>query len=317
METELDNDNKEKPLGGSRFLSGLQAVAQAAAVFVAVVYGTGFLIVAIHHAGYGIAQFDFLKTKIISTGIVFVLLTAISVVAAFRVFHVFGLRRTTSTVIPCKPENEAYLKIIIGLSFFVVAMAVSNIVLFFFEPFGGPKPWGLLCFLVIAALYVTLTIFERKYFDNHPALFMLGDLALMILCVGVFYRFYDHPQLVLVLWLYAVGIGAVIFSKLLQSGNVKHIEWEQYFGAITAVLLTYSTLIYPHIKPSFGGGVPSPVVLYLTGKNPIFPNTDSAEVLLLDETDHGYYVLLNAQEKTAYFLRRDLVSAIHFEKKDK
>jgi len=304
-------------LSESRFVAGLEVTARAAAVFVAVVYSTGFLIVAIHHAQYGIAQFDFLKPKIISTGIVFVVLTALPTIAAFRVFHIFGLRRTSTIAsIPCKRENEVYLNIVIGCSFLLVASALNNIVLFFFEPFDSPKPWGVSCLLVIVALYVTLTVFERKYFDNHPALFMLGDVSLVLLFVVIWYRFCDHRQLVVALWLYAVGIGAVICSKLLQSENVKHIEWEQYVGIITVLLLLYSTLIYGHIKPSFGGGVPSPVVLYFTAKTPI-SNKDSADVLLLEETDHGYYILPNAQEKSAYFIRRDLVSAIHFQGKDK
>jgi hypothetical protein len=80
VETRLDSKEKP-PLSESRFVAGLEVTARAAAVFVAVVYGTGFLIVAIYHAQYGIAQFDFLKPKIVSTGIVFVLLTTLPTMA--------------------------------------------------------------------------------------------------------------------------------------------------------------------------------------------------------------------------------------------
>src|ERR1017187_5971609 len=84
------SDSKERPLSESRLVAGLEVTARAVAVFAAVVYGAGFLIVAIHHAQYGIAQFDPLKPKIFSTGIVFILLTGLTTMAAFRMFHIFG-----------------------------------------------------------------------------------------------------------------------------------------------------------------------------------------------------------------------------------
>jgi hypothetical protein len=164
-------------------------------------------------------------------------------------------------------------------------------------------------------LYATLGSFAHKHFNNHPNVLLFGVFLLMLSFVAIMYRFADHHQMALVLWLYAVGIGAVLLSRGLRPEKIKQVEWERHFPVLATALLTYATLIYGHIKPSFGGGPPSPVVLYLTAETPI-STTDSASVLLLDETDHGYYVLLNPQEKTAYFLRRDLVSAIHFQKKD-
>ena len=77
----------------SRLAAGVEMYAKASALFLAVVYGAGFLIVAVHHAQYGVAQFDPLKPKIFSTGVVFFLLVAGASIAAFRVFQIVGLRR--------------------------------------------------------------------------------------------------------------------------------------------------------------------------------------------------------------------------------
>jgi hypothetical protein len=248
---------------------------------------------------------------------VFVLLAALPTIAAFRTFQLFGLEvKNVGFGVACKPENEIYRKIIIGISFLPFAQALSLATVFLFEPGNDAKPWGFTCLLALLVLYATLGFFANKHFNDHPVFFTLGNFLLMLVLIGVWYKFFDHGQFALYLWFYGVGIGAVVLSKLLRSKNVKQVEWERQLPAIAAVFLTYSTLIYGHIKPSFGGGAPSPVVLYFTAKTPI-SSTDSADVLLLEETDHGYYILPNAQEKSAYFIRRDLVSAIHFQKKDK
>lgn len=300
----------------SRFVASLEVTARAAALFVAVVYGTGFLIISVHHAQYGIAQFDPLKPKIFSTGVVFLLLAALPIVAAFRLFRIFGLRAKAAVGIACKPENEKYLKIINGFSFLPATVILSIFVGFFFERFDDPKPWGVTYFLLVMGVYAALALFQAKYFDKHPFLFLLADFLTMALLVAVMYRFQDHHQMVLSLWFYGVGIGAVILYRYLQPERIKQFEWERHFPSIALVLLTYSTAIYGRIRPSFGGGMPTPVVFYLSAKTPIL-NSDSPEVLLLEETDHGYYILASAQEQTAYFLRRDLVVAMHFLKKGK
>jgi hypothetical protein len=301
----------------SRLATGLEITARSAGVFLAAVYATGFLIVALHHAQYGISQFDPLKPKIFSTGVVFFLLTAAPVMLAFRAFNIFGLRPKSPTfLLTCKPENATLLKLVVGFSLLPATLGLSNLFLFFFVPFDDWKPWGVTCLVVVMTGFVVIGIFETKHFDKHPLLFTVSDVTLAVLLVVVMYRFLDHHQMNFILWSYGVAIGALMLSKVLRAEEIKQFEWERQFSAIAIVLLTYSTAIYGKIKPSFGGGAPTSVVLYFSGTTPI-SNSDSADVLLLEETDHGYYVLKNAQEPTAYFLRRELVSAIHFEKQGK
>jgi hypothetical protein len=147
----------------SRFATGLEITARAAGIFLAVVYGTGFLIVAIHHAQYGIAQFDPLKPKIFSTGVVFFLLTALPAILAFRAFNIFGLRpRNPSFHLTCKPENENFLKAVVGLSLLPAMLGLSNLVLFFFEPFTDWKPWGATCLFTVLGGFVVVGICETK-----------------------------------------------------------------------------------------------------------------------------------------------------------
>src|SRR6266851_7395784 len=139
----------KQDLSESRFVASLEVTARAAALFVAVVYGTGFLIISVHHAQYGIAQFDPLKPKIFSTGVVFLLLVALPILAAFRLFRIFGLRMKAAIGIPCKPEHEWCLKAINGFSFLPATTILSLFVAFFFEPFDDPKPWGVTYYLLV------------------------------------------------------------------------------------------------------------------------------------------------------------------------
>jgi hypothetical protein len=88
-------------------------------------------------------------------------------------------------------------------------------------------------------------------------------------------------------------------------------EWEQLLPVVAGVVFVYGVYLYRYIMPYFGGGRPTPSTLYLASKVP-FSNSESSEVQFLEETSSGYYVLAPGDEKHAYFLRRDLVSAIHF-----
>src|SRR6266480_1236037 len=70
----------------SQFRSVLETVSKAGAILLAVIYAVGFLIVVLHHAQYGIAEFNPLKPKIFSAGILFALLFAVPAIAAYRFY---------------------------------------------------------------------------------------------------------------------------------------------------------------------------------------------------------------------------------------
>ncbi len=95
---------------------------------------------------------------------------------------------------------------------------------------------------------------------------------------------------------------------------MKQLEWERFAPTLLIVPLSiYATQVYGKIKPSYGGGMPTPVVLHFSGKNAMSESAE-ARALLIDETDHGYYLLRNAAEKKSYFVRRDAVIAVVFER---
>src|ERR1019366_37930 len=67
-------------------------------------------------------------------------------------------------------------------------------------------------------------------------------------------------------------------------------EWPKTLFMLLGAMFVFSSVYYPHIKSSWGGGSPVPVVIYLSKESPVRPNQQvSAE--LVDESDAGFYIL--------------------------
>jgi len=74
----------------SSITARFEFVGKFTALFIGVIYAFGFLIIAIHHAQFSIPEFDPLKPKIFSTGLIFLLFFGIPMVTAFRLFGYSG-----------------------------------------------------------------------------------------------------------------------------------------------------------------------------------------------------------------------------------
>lgn len=301
----------------SRALAELEVGVKAAAIFVAIVYAVGYSIVAIHHSMFAIAQFDPLKPKIVLTGLIFILLTAIPGIAAVRTLGLAGLTGSTGIAISAQPEHQSHLRMVLVLGFFAICTVLARYSVFLFGGFADTKPWGFSLTLGCVGLYGILGFIMRKHFDRSPRGFLL---LVFLVTAGLFtvvLRYEDRKLFGMSLWFYGIGMVTLgTYGLLSDPEQRKQFEWERHFAVLATILLLYATLIYKNIVPYFGGGMPMPARIYFSGRTP-FSNSDSADVLLLEESHDGYYVLKPGQEKTAYFLRRDSVSLIHFGKSEK
>ena len=303
-----------EPPHSSGMTSRLEFAVKFGALFVGLVYALGFLIIAIHHAQFSISQFDPLKPKIFSTGLVFILMAGAPAVFAFRTQGLLGLRASTGFVINCEPHNRDSLAIAIVAGSFFPAYGLGRYLAGTF--FGGSydfKPWGFGLFMICAGTFALAGFLMRKYFDRRPATFVLFGFLQTIGTFVVALKFDDRRMFAAGLWFFCVGLLSLYaFSVIKKRDEWRAVEWERQLPILATVLLLYSTLIYRNISSYFGGGVPVPVTMYFSPvKVPVTPS-DSAELQLMEETGNGYYVLKPGDEKHAYFLRRDLVSAIHF-----
>jgi hypothetical protein len=285
-------------------------------------YVAGYLIVTLHHSQFGIVEFSPIRPRIFSAGALFLLLLAVPFLAVSRVFHFFGLQdpkaAVSRTLFRVAPENARYLRLSIAFDFYFVCYGLSIPSLFLFPSgyleFLELGPWGWGFFLAAAILSVLANLAQRKRFDLRP----LSSTVLSLLCAVALvlqaFLYCGRSFFWLSAWYYFVGVATVLVHDIFGTADkVKIFEWERIIPSALAAVLAFATGIYGRVSPSFGGGGPTPAVFQLTAETPI-SSSRSVQVLLIDENDYGYYVERKGGSKTAYFLRRDLVSSISFTK---
>jgi hypothetical protein len=69
-------------------------LAKTGGILLGAIYVCGFVIVTLHHARFGISQFDVLRPRIIAAGVSFMLLTAVPALISLRFFGALGLTHT-------------------------------------------------------------------------------------------------------------------------------------------------------------------------------------------------------------------------------
>ena len=310
----------EHPPGGPVEATGirtnLETLARLAAVGITSVYVTGFLIITLHHAQYGIAQLNPLKPRVFSAGLLFVVLCCISVVAALGMFRIGGLWRNWLTF-RSAPANSLYARLTLGFGFYYVAWFIA-----------GMATWSLIAttksesahwygvVMSVGAVFlfnITSTQVLPQLFDKRPR---ACTLVVFLVTLTVFIsnlRFASSELFWLSVWIYITGIEGVLLYYMFEDRKFwKRAEWETaLLGFLALPLVLFATDIYGTIKFSWGGAEPVPVVLHFAEK-PLPWIGATTECQLLEETDHGYYVLLPGSQKKAYFVRRDLVKMIHF-----
>jgi hypothetical protein len=72
----------------------------------------------------------------------------------------------------------------------------------------------------------------------------------------------------------------------------------------------FSTIYYPQIQTSWGGGAPISAIIYFTKDSPLLPNRN-VSAKILDETDAGFY-LVGANDKRATFIPRSGIAMIYY-----
>lgn len=302
----------------SQFRSVLETVSKAGAVLLAVIYAVGFLIVILHHAQYGIAEFNPLKPKIFSAGILFGLLFAVPYIAAYRFY---SPRDKTSDDNSEKTKTPTWNVVSRIIDFYFFSVALAQPWMFLFRLSGSEllerTPWWAI--LAFFAIFIALISVSRKLGKKgHPRI-LLG--TSIFLAGALFFgelRYGERSVFWLALWFFVIGAGVILFRYgLVEVEKVKKWEWERLAPTFLIFPLSiYATQVYGKIRPSYGGGMPTPVILHFTSKNPLAESGDEGRLLLIEETDHGYYLLKNTTEKKSYFVRRDAVVVVVYEKAD-
>jgi len=290
----------------------LDSISKAAVVGILTLYVFGFLIVSIHNAEYGFSDVNPIKPRIMAAGTLFALF-CIYPIAVARTFFLHSLQ--------LNPVQRFSRGILASLNF-LSACIVSSVVLsklyddrstVVANPTSG---WATLVSIVaVLAVLVAwgwLMSVGWTYYEKHPFRIAIGALAMVMLFVSYLFVHSDKTILFAVaLWFFAVGVASEIVRH-----NLTHSRQQQRFTAFdllvpSVVLLTFFALkVYPRVKPSWGGGSSTSVVVYFSEASRILPS-QNLECDLLDESDNGIYIVKRGQTK-ALFIPRAALSAIYF-----
>jgi hypothetical protein len=297
-------------LGGPPSAVGptVDLISKSLAVLAIVLYACGFLITSIHEFSYGFVETNPFRPRIASAGAWFILFMAIPLAIArgmLRHRHLWGGKG--------KWWHNA------GAILFAYYLACSFFSPAFFWMFdfyihlpGALPPsevWKVALVLVALLVLVVLCIWKRVpwYVSGVASVLLVGSYTLYA-ASDLFSLGHFRPSAIW-LWFFAIGIVA-LFEMRVRSWKPRLGDWTQTVFLMLGALLIFASYYYPHIKSSWGGGVPIPITIYFTKDSTIMPN-QSVGAFLIDESDAGLYVV-GKSDKKATFIPRSAVGMVYY-----
>jgi hypothetical protein len=297
----------------------LETFARAGAVLFGAAYVAGFVIVTLHHARFGVLQFDLLRPRVLAAGVVFLVFVSVPVYVAFYFFNVSWLRHA-SKAYSDKPEHQPLLNVCAGC-----LVCDSCWLIVWFSPFQSIAAADILTSVPLTSLAVglvglslTVTLITQRQFQRAPR---LCTLSMCLTTVGIYVvaAIFFPAVWVLAFWFSAVGLVAVFAYYVSRDREfLRGFRWDVEVMLIGTVLtLGYARFIYGGIGVAYGGGLPAPVTVHFTNDNPI-TQSKRLQAQMIDETDKGYYLLIKRDDgESAVFFSREQVCGIDFNPKQK
>jgi hypothetical protein len=272
------------------------------------------MVVSAHQATYGIVQQSLLRPRMLSAGILFLLFCGIPLLLASRSFGYLGLKPSfEGLAVAGDVKTEWYVGVLRCFDLAFSAGIFGSFSSVFFESvLPSWRDWtflGVMLFLVAA--YRLLS----SRFQNQPG----RATALAFLCILVFVfsviAFTDRLLTLRALWFLGVGLWfAWMLSSTRPEQPGRQVFLDLAFFQAFAVIALFATLVFPEIRSSLGGGMPSPIIIQFKQDSPFSQQLEKS-AWLIDESDRGIYVVLAKTDRTAIFVPRESISAIYFGKK--
>ena len=296
--------------------SRIPVLAQLTGVFAVVTYGAGFLILSLHHASFGISQFNLLRPKIISAGVLFFVLAALAAIETTQafVFHL-GIDKLPETHNASVPPRRD-VRWVYSLALLLSALIISALLL---RQFLGDSPpgdalysWALGGVVPSAAAFAVIPfviIRNRKWELAACVVVVVLSAVWMAYCI---YRTRDTTFSILVVWFLLCSYDFYLVRGALKDiRQLPNVNWVQALTLGMGTVVFFGVQVYPRIRSGFGGGSPSQATVQFVDKSP-FDATGKARVWFIDETDFGFYVIRSKEGKKAIFLPRNTIAAIYF-----
>jgi hypothetical protein len=304
-----------EPAQTKRSLSeSLDALSKSIVIAVFAIFIFGFLIVAVHNAEYGFSETNPLKPKIVAAGTLFMLFCIFPAAAAKSIF--------SHNLLQLAPEQRFSRAILASVSY-LVACTVSAVILgplYDFRPSKplAPTPWWANLVAVVATMAIlsafgAVMAFGWKHYEKHPmkVAACAGAFAMLWL---IFFYFDARQEIVpaVALWFFAIGVWSELIRHILSDPQKREkFAIQEGLLPVVLALTLFSTVLYPRIKTSWGGGSATPVVVYFSRESRILPG-QQLECDLLDESDSGIYIAKAGETRRAIFIPRIAISALYF-----
>jgi hypothetical protein len=283
----------------------IDAIAKLATTIVLLLYAIGFLITSLYYADYGFSPGNPFRARVASAGVWF----GIMIVVPMFVGR-FTNRRYLLMRMQAKPWQQWS---VFALSLYIASYSASFLLSAAFQIEQSLR--AAIMRFVISVGMLTLILGPIYKWLKKPSLagFLTWLTVFGLIQVNLIRALtlgHGFTQDGLVLWVFVVAVSAITDLYDFPSNVGWHTDWYATVGTLLILITVFSSHVYPHIKPSWGGGQTLPIVLYLNGASPVFQN-QHWPVQLIEEGENGFYVL-DKHEKKAVFVPRSAVSLVYF-----
>lgn len=302
-------------MGKLEFKERLDLVSRAGAILLVALYGAGFLVVSFRDASYGIVEFGVFRTRLLSAGIIFAIFLGIPFLEACRVFGLLGVPAFESRIGGRDEKLDSSAFSVRSMQIFVF-ISSSLGTAFFMRMLLADFDWSLrFVLLYLSYMAVVSAVLVARGFGRlrNSAVLSIVVLTVTVALLAFLITMRQWDYLLLLAWFALVGrLTFQMDSPIREPRKLIEANWTLTVLNIVAVFGLFAVFLYPKIRPVYGGGEPTKVVLEFATVSPIGKSAKS-EVWLVDETNEGYYVIHGLNDHKAIFIPRPSVSAVYFE----
>lgn len=307
-------DTEAKPQSPSPVSASIELITRATASALLIVYGLGFVILGFHDARYGVIQFSPFRTRIVLVGFVFTALVALA--AGAQHYGIAYLAPLESVRGDAEPERRAQRETVLAGGFVFTACFMATIFnLFLFSSLHAPTPnkWRVILWISVYALVWVVFFLINKIFVKRPFLSAFLSTLAYVLFLGSLTETYPSGTWDSLAAFFAMVAWQTMAIKRSKS-KLKYVSDFMNWVILLLILWVYILQIFSVLPPRWGGGRPTPVLVFQNNPAPGLP-INPVDALLLDENEQGLYVLLSPTGR-AFFIPRNNVATVFFGTKE-